>query len=197
MKSLVKSIFVAGSLVAFPSVYAEDGHDHSKHEKKKDAHANHDDHSGHDDHKGGDDHKGHDDHSGHDDHKGHDDHGGEKFGVGKGIVEVKEGGKHFKLSKDAMKTLKLDTVRLDPATKGTYEVPTKSVVTHQGKTGVYRKKGAWFEMISVQVVKRGKYGAQIKSKKLSRDDLVVSEGVGLLRVAHLEASGQGGKGHVH
>ena len=52
-------------------------------------------------------------------------------------------------------------------------------------------------MIHVEVVKRGKYGTQIKSKDLSENDQIVAEGIGLLRVAHLEASGQGGQGHVH
>ena len=52
-------------------------------------------------------------------------------------------------------------------------------------------------MVIIKVVKRGKYGAQIESKDLAQNDQIVVNGVGLLRVAHLEASGEGGQGHVH
>jgi hypothetical protein len=71
------------------------------------------------------------------------------------------------------------------------------VVDFQNKLGVYKRKGDWFEMVTIQVVHRGKYSAQIKSSKLFKSDQIVSHGVPLLRVAHLEASGQGGQGHVH
>ena len=171
MKSIIKSIFIIVSLATSYIASAGEGHDHSKHEKKK---------------------------ASHDDHKGHDDHGDEgKFGKGKAIIEVKEEGKHFKLSEEAIKTLKIDTVRLDPPTKGLFEVPSNAIIDFQDKTGVYRKKGQWIEIVIVKVVKRGKYGTLIESKDLAQNDQIVVNGVGLLRVAHLEASGEGGQGHVH
>ena len=203
--------------------FAEDGHDHKGHDHKekkakhsKDEHKHddedghnhkkkkkHDDHKGHDhkdEHKHGKDEK-HDDHSSHKGdehgHSGHDDHGSPKFGKGKAIVEVKNDGKHFKLALGAIKTLKLQTIKLDSPTKGTFEIPASAVVDFQDELGVYRRNGDWFEMVEIKVVHRGKYSAKIKSAKLKKSNQIVSQGVPLLRVAHLEASGQGGQGHVH
>lgn len=195
--------------------FSEDDHDHSGHDhSKKEKAQSHDDHKKHkEDHKGhehdehdshghdekkghheGDDHKHHEDKHG---HSGHDHHGGSKFGEGKAIVEVKKEGKLFKLATGAIKTLKLQTIDLDSSKKGVFEIPASAVVDFQDEIGIYRRNGDWFEMVEVKVVQRGKYSAKIKSSKLVKNDKIVSQGVALLRVAHLEASGQGGQGHVH
>lgn len=211
MKSSLKLFFLAGIILITSYVYPLEGDDFSRYDVH-DTHGHSDNdkelvkRSDHKEHKN--DHNDHDKHNNHNhsdndkklnkhsDHK-EQDHKNEKFGEGKGIIEVKDGGKKFRLSKEAMKTLKLETVRLDASSKGVYEVPSKSVVSYQEHNGVYRRQGLWFEMITVEIIKRGKHESQIKSNQLLQDDLVVSEGVGLLRIAHLEASGQGGKGHVH
>ena len=180
----------------------EDGHDHNKKKKKKKKKKKHDDHKGHDHldehkHNEGEKHDDHSSHKGEDDHSGHDDHGGPKFGKGRAIVEIKNEGKLFKLATGAIKTLSLQTVKLDTPNKGFYEIPSSAVVDFQDEIGIYRQKGDWFELVEVKVVQRGKYSAKVNSPKLAKNDQIVSQGVPLLRVAHLEASGQGGQGHAH
>ncbi len=176
--------------------------DHSKHDNgKEEGHSEHehgkeDDHSEHDNGKE----EGHSEHEhgkveGHSEHEhGHEE---EKFGKGKAIEEVKKEGKLFKLADGAIKTLKIDTIQLDRSEKGIYEVPTSAIVDYQNEVGVYRKVGNWFEIINVKIIERSKYSTRIQSKELSQSNEIVNQGVNLLRVAHLEASGQGGQGHVH
>ena len=161
------------------------GHDDEKNQKYSTQ--NHDSHAEKDSH-------GEHEHGGHDDEHGHE---ASKFGKDKAIEEVKNGGRQFKLGKSAIKTLKLKTIKLDSPVAGAFEVPSSSIVDFQKEIAVYRKTGSWFELVEVSVIRRAKYSTQIKSKKLSKGDEIVNTGVSLLHVAHLEASGQGGQGHVH
>ena len=191
-KLLTTSIFMFLLGLSTLSKSSTSGHskkdDHSEHE-----HGKEDDHSKHD-------HEKEDDHSKHDHGKegehGHG-HEEEKFGKGKAIEEIKKDGKLFKLADGAIKTLKIDTIQLDRADKGVYEVPSSTIVDYQNEVGVYRKVGNWFEIINVKIIERRKYSSRIQSKELSQKNEIVSQGVNLLRVTHLEASGQGGQGHVH
>ena len=80
---------------------------------------------------------------------------------------------------------------------GVIEVLASALVTFQDKSGVYKRSGDWFEMISVKVVKKGRYSVEIGADSLSQGDEIVDRGAALLRVAHLQASGQGGQGHIH
>lgn len=186
MKLLMSTFIIFAGLNLYNVSFAKSDHkgddhkeDHHKHKKK-------------------DDHKDHD-HGAKDKHSssGHDDHGEEKFGKGKAILEVKKEGKLFKLAAGAIKTLKIESIKLDSDTNNTYEVPASSVVDFQDEIGVYKRKGNWFELVDIKIINMGKYSSRIQSKNLSKGDEIISKGVALLRVAHLEASGQGGKGHVH
>lgn len=221
MKSFILIAMAVVGLTFGNFTYAESGDDHSGYDhkeeegkqkkKKKKAHK-HEEHKGHkegekkhDDHGHDDEEKGHD-HSKEDKHKhgeeegghaDHDEHEVSKFGAGKAILEVNGEGKRFRLAKGAIKTMELKSVKLESPSNGVYEVPASSVVDFQDEIGVYKRNGDWFELVEIKVVQRGKYAAKIKTKELSAGDEIVNTGVALLRVAHLEASGQGGKGHVH
>lgn len=131
--------------------------------------------------------------------EGHDDHeeSSPKFSKGKAIEEVKEGGKHFKLSEKALTALDIifgDISRTGPAL---FTVPNTAIVYFQDETGVYVQRGGWFEMIEVSVKETKGSSSILTTDKLNTEDRVVINGVPFLRIAHLEAQGQGGQGHVH
>ena len=50
-------------------------------------------------------------------------------------------------------------------------------------------------LLLIEVVKRNQKTTRIKSSLLKENFQIVTQGVALLRVAHLEALGQGGQGH--
>lgn len=192
MKTIITFTMILG-LGFYNISFAESGHNHKNHAHDKEKSHGHEDnldaHKGHDDH---DSHKG--EKHGHSDHG---DHGAPKFGKGKAIVEVKKEGKFFKLATGAIKTLKVQTIKLDSSNNKVFEIPASAVVDFQDEIGIYRRNGDWFEMVEVKLIQRGKYSAKIKSSHLAKNNQIVSQGVALLRVAHLEASGQGGQGHAH
>lgn len=136
---------------------------------------------------------------GHEHHEDeHGEHEGSKFGPGKAILEVKHEGERFKLSPDAEKVMgiKIQTLVNTDKTK-TFSVPKGSIVYYQEKTGVYREHDSWYELIDIMVTEINSNEMLISSEKLNAHDQIVVSGLGLLRVAHLEASGQGGQGHAH
>ena len=203
MKSVTVALilfFVFGNIGFAESDHDHSGHSHRKEEPKKKGHDHpNEDEEEHDIGHEEDKHHDHKKEENHDEatHGEHDDHADSKFGEGKAITEVKGEGKRFKLADTAIKTLGLKSIKLEPWKNGVFEVPTSSVVDFQDEIGIFKRQGDWFELVEVSVVQRGKFGAKIKTNKLVAGDEIVNEGVALLRIAHLEASGQGGQGHVH
>jgi len=167
----------------------------NSHEEKHYSDTQKHDEEGHDDHEK---HKegNHEDHD-EEDEESHEDHGRVFFGEGKAMVEVKEEGKHFRLSKGAINTIKLQSIKLDSPSKGIFEVPASSIVDFQDKIGIYKQNGDWFELVEVSLIQRDKHSAQINSNGISVSDYIVNRGAALLRIAHLQASGPGGQGHAH
>lgn len=141
----------------------------------------------------------HDDseHSNHEDDD-HDEHGADSFGEGKAIVEVQNEGESFKLAKEAqdLMGLKYSIVERGPTREG-FAVPSEALVYFNDEKGVFVKNGQWFELVEVEIVRKGPSQTIVSSNHLSTGQKVVVAGTGLLRVAHLQASGQGGKGHAH
>ena len=183
---------------------AETNHDYSVQIKKEESKNIHSDHKerehAHDDHEGGEDaHEEQGDHKNSEEEHVHGEaeHEESSFGEGKGILEVKKGGKKFKLAENVIKTLNIQSVKIGPLSEGAIDVPATTVVDFQDEFGVYLQKGRWFELIEVKVLRRNKKTVTIVSKELAEADEIVNEGLALLRVAHLQASGQGGKGHAH
>lgn len=168
---------------------SHDEHDHSKHEKKHD-----DDHKGHDHskHDNLDDHKDHD-HSKHNEHKGHD-HGTPKA-IGKGkAIEVVDEKKGFKLSKEAIKTLKL---RLQNVDSDEFEISKATLVSSKSIKGVYRFRAGFFKLLGAKILKETKSGYKVKVVGVEFGDQIVINGVGLLRVTDVYSTDKSEYGHSH
>ncbi len=193
----------------------EDSHDHNEHEHKKetkkkkakkkhekehrgdgDHDHQHDEEENHNDHSNdGDVHEGHADHN---EHSDHDDHGDEGFGEGKAIVDVKNEGESFKLADEAISLLGLEYGTIKKSVnKNVFIVPTKAIIYFKDEKGIFVKNSGWFKLVDVKLIKRNSNWSQVKSNSLSLREKIVVSGTGLLRVAHLQASGQGGQGHAH
>jgi hypothetical protein len=165
---------------------SHEGHDHSKHEEK------HDDHSGHDNLDDHDDHKGHD-HTKHSDHEGHG-HGSSKA-IGKGkAIEVVDEIKGFKLSKEAIKTLKLKLQNVDG---DEFIVSKSTLVSSKNIKGVYRFRAGFFKLLSAKIVKETKTGYRVKVVGVEFGDQIVINGVGLLRVTDVYSTDKSEYGHAH
>lgn len=222
-RKLILSGIIVTSLLGFSS-FAEDGHDHSSHgkkdkhskednhdhsdgdghnhkkKKKKDSHAGHDDHG----HKGhteddGHDHSKHKDDDGHDhgSHEGHDSHeghgGGKAIGKGKAIEEVDEI-KGFKLSKEAIKTLKL---KLNTVDGSSFKISKKTLVASKNEKGVYRFRAGFFKFMPAKITKELSDGYQVEVKGVDFGDQIVVNGVGLLRVTDVYSTDKSEYGHSH
>ncbi len=190
----------------------EDDHDHSSLEdehnhgdSKEESHAHNEEGEGGHAHDGDEHEDAHahneeteEDGHGHGGHGGHDEHGGSKFGPDKAIVEVKNEGDFFKLSKEAEKTLNVQTAPLENFKEGSnFFIPSKSVVYYQDKIGVFVMNDGWIQLIPVKVDTKDNDKTSITGRRLDPSMNLIISGVPLVRVAHLEASGQGGQGHAH
>ena len=172
----------------------DENHDEHEHEEEKDEEHGHD-HGGeknHDSHEG---HSDHDEHGSEDSH-GHG-HGEESFGKGKAITAVFNEGEKFKLSIESEKLLGIKTFPLKKVGSGKFKISNESLVRYQSHLGVFIRKDGWFELIKLEKAQPKENYFVIESTELSKGAEIVSSGVPLLRVAHLQASGQGGKGHAH
>ena len=194
-----KYILVIGLLTMFSLAFADSGDDHSGHNHSKTS--KHSDDDGHDHSKAG--HDDHDDHDGHDhskaghddqdDHDGHDHGGGKAIGKGKAI-EVVDEVKGFKLSKEAIKSLKLKLKTVDG---DEFEIEKTTLVTSKNVKGLYRFRGGFFKFLPVSLVKEknGKY--LVKVKGVDFGDQIVTNGVGLLRVTDVYSTDKSEYGHSH
>ncbi len=194
-----KYILVIGLLTMFSLAFADSGDDHSGHNHSKTSkHSDDDGHdhskASHDDH---DDHDGHDHskagHDDHDDHGGHDHGGGKAIGKGKAI-EIVDEIKGFKLSKEAIKSLKLKLKTVDG---DEFEIEKSTLVTSKNVKGLYRFRGGFFKFLPVKLVKEtnGKY--LVKVKGVDFGDQIVTNGVGLLRVTDVYSTDKSEYGHSH
>lgn len=168
------------------------GEDHADHEHSSEQKSDHDASQSSDE-----EHENHNE----EEHKSHgdEDHGEEKL-KSKTILGVEHGGRRFKLSKKAISTLKLKYRSCVQLNSNKVQIPNESLVSFGNEYGVYLHSSDWFELIEVQIESRVKenviVSADYFSEKNKPCEIVVS-GVPLLRVAQLEASGEGGEGHAH
>ena len=179
-----------------------DEHDHGKHgDKDENNHGAHGDKDEHDHGKHGD--KDEHDHHEHDhESHGHEDEHKESFGKSKAIQQVELEGKKFKLSKEAIKSLNIASENISPQKQlgsKKYWLPHSALVFSKNNVAIFSRDDNWFEFHSVSILQKK------KSPDLTLVELpylvsklnVVVEGVPLLMVARLQATGKGGKGHVH
>lgn len=175
-------------LLISSSVYASGDDDHSGHDHgSKTKHTEDDGHN----HKKK---KKKDDHGDHDGHGDHDDHGGGKaIGKGKAIEAVDEK-KGFKLSKEAIKTLKL---KLQTVDGDEFVIEKSTLVASKGAKGLYRFRGGFFKFLSVKIVKEVKGKYLVKVQGVDFGDQIVTNGIGLLRVTDVYSTDKSEYGHSH
>lgn len=133
----------------------------------------------------------------------HDDHGEDSDHAetqSKTILEVKDNGNKFKLSEPAIKTLKINFSPCKFLGNKKIEIPKTAMVNFRKEFALYFYESNWFELVEVKIDSRTKTKYVVSSSHFS--DLknscqIVTSGVSLLRVAQLEALGEGGQGHAH
>ena len=103
----------------------------------------------------------------------------------------------FELGKKAITTFSLKTIEVVSYGKNKFKIPKSALLIFGEKKGVYKKVGNEFTLIEVLVHKKIKNSFLINSHELKKNDQIVHKGVPLLRVAHLEASGEIGEGQGH
>ena len=132
-------------------------------------------------------------HDDHDDHKGHD-HGDSKA-IGKGkAIEIIDEKKGFKLSKEAIKTLKL---RLQNVDGDQFEISKTTLVSSKDIKGIYRFRAGFFKLLNAKILKETKSGYKVKVAGVEFGDQVVINGVGLLRIADVYSTDKSEYGHSH
>ncbi|MBP7864005.1 hypothetical protein KA183_20135 [bacterium] len=178
-----------------------EGHKHEEHKQKKSEKPHdemHDEQENHEEHAHGDleesHNKGHED--GHGDQH-HDEHENKQFGKNKAITKVENEGERFELSSSAEKILKIEVSEFKANAKGTFLVPASSIVNFRDESGIYIKRGDAYQLLETRSLKNQGSMVEVKPEGAGSSERVVTAGVALLRVAHLQASGEGGEGHVH
>lgn len=144
----------------------------------------------HSDHEGGDEKHGHKE--GEEDEE--EEEGAASVGPGKAITAAsKQTG--IQLSEKAVQTLGLKTTTIE--SQNIHRLSPKAVVSFQDEMGVYRLRSGWYKLIEIEISSKSAQEIVVKSAELKPGDQIVTEGVGLLRVAELEAFGGSGEGHGH
>ena len=154
----------------------------------------HDEHS-HDDHDHSNEHKQvHDDLIKHDDHDDHDHQGGGKvIGVGKAIESVDEKN-GFKLSKEAIKSLKL---KLQTVDGDEFQISKETLVTSKNLKGLYRFRAGFFKFLPLKLIKEVNGNYIVKVIGVEFGDQIVTNGVGLLKVTDVYSTDKSAYGHSH
>ena len=98
---------------------------------------------------------------------------------------------------ESEKFLKIKTSAIKALGKGRFQIPIGTIVTYQSKRGVYTKLDGWFEVKDISLLVSHDNYLVVQIRDYKSEKLVASSGLGFLRAAHLQASGQGGKGHAH
>lgn len=167
-------------------------HEHKQHVKNK----THDDHSAHAENNEHDEKENHQ-HSENDSHgeeeAGHD-HGSSKA-IGKGkAIELVDEEKGFKLSKEAIKTLKL---KLESFNSNQINITKNTLVSSKNTKGIYRYREGFFKLINIKIIKETKKGYTIEIKGMNFGDQFVVKGTGLLRVSDIYSTDKAEYGHSH
>ncbi|MCR9206349.1 MAG: hypothetical protein NXH75_17340, partial [Halobacteriovoraceae bacterium] len=119
--------------------------------------------------------------------------GGKAIGKGKAIEAVDEV-KGLKLSKEAIKTLKLKLKTVDG---DEFSIEKTTLVASKGVKGLYRFRGGFFKFLPVKLKKEVKGKYLVKVKGVDFGDQIVTNGVGLLRVTDVYSTDKSEYGHSH
>ena len=111
-------------------------------------------------------------------------------GENKAITAIKNKGEEFKLSKESIGVLDIKwkaIVRYKDAEL--VSMSKESLVRYRDKKGVYILRGNWFQLLHLEIVQKNKKTYIVKVQGILDSDLIVYEGVSLLRIAHVAALG--------
>jgi len=108
-------------------------------------------------------------------------------------VEVDEK-KGFKLSKEAIKTLKLKLQNVDG---DQFFISKATLVASKDLKGVYRFRAGFFKLLPAKILKEKKDGYEVKVGGVDFGDQIVVNGVGLLRVSDVYSTDKAEYGHSH
>ncbi len=125
---------------------------------------------------------------------GHEEEGSaSRAGPNKALLAISE--EHgIQLSDKAKQRLGLTYYSL--TNSGISSIPSQALVFSRDRVGVYRLRNGWFKFVEVQKKQADASTVSIQSPQLQAGDQIVVQGVGLLRVADLDAfSEEVGHGH--
>lgn len=126
-------------------------------------------------------------------HENHTEEASKAIGKGKAIEEVNED-KGFKLSSEALKSLKIKMEKLNGKILRIFK---GTLVTTRGFNGVYVYREGFFKLIKVVVLDKDKAGYKIKIEEIKTGDQIVTNGADLLTVADVFSKDNSEYGHSH
>lgn len=124
----------------------------------------------------------------------------EVFGEAKAIRKASKDGMAFQLSREARRRLAIKSSRLAPdksSKESILTVPFSSLLFSLDDTAIYVYVDGWYQYLPATLISRHNLLAVIKVADLPQDSELVTHGVPLLRVAHLQAMGKVARAHVH
>lgn len=96
----------------------------------------------------------------------------------------------FKLLPNALKNIGVVTKPVE-IVAGMYTFPSSALVHSLDQLVVYRLRNGWFKLIPVDLIREETDQISFRSSEIQAGDQVAIQGVGLLRVADMEAFGGG------
>ena len=127
-------------------------------------------------------------------HANEDVQAGTKIGPDKGITEVSDS-EGFKLSQEALKNFDLKTLKLSSGPF--WRIPATAVLSSGEETNLYRLRHGFYKRVDFSLLECSGDFVKVQSKDLQKDDEVVIEGIGFLRIAELAATGDASQEHGH
>ncbi len=137
------------------------------------------------------------DHASHEGEDSHEEHGVEAFGQGMAIEAIAGEGARFRLSQKAVDLLKIKVRTLGVRSAKGFQLPFSALVQFQQNQAVYLWQDRWATLVLVQTQRDEEGDWWVQAPQLQKDSQVVIFGNALLRIAQLQALGQGGQGHAH
>lgn len=181
-----KLIYLLSFLLLAPTLMVSHLHANEK-EHEQHAHENHTD-----EHESAE-HADHDEHSEAEDHH---EHGEENniVGPGKGIESASEKD-GIRISAQAEKNFEIKRTKIQNLSQ--IEILKKWIVTAGTEVNLYRYRDGHYKRIDFITLKKSQDKQWIKSAELKAGDEIVTNGMGLLRIAEIAAFGGAPEGHSH
>jgi hypothetical protein len=103
------------------------------------------------------------------------------------VREIASDGRKIKLNRVHIQSAGFATYTLESDSGWIFEVPRTGLVKYRNEVGVYRREGAWFELVPVSIVHSGQKVAIVRSRSLRTGDKLVVKGVDKILSLHVRA----------